>query len=277
MDGDGDGVACENPARSAGAGDNRGSSTPSRYAGRADNTPANSVLVPSPSSIPDGRFNRDRSPAGSAPATLMGEASSMTEIVGFAAVVDGDTLRINGLPVRLFGMDSFEAHQRCVSAGRESTECGQQATIELGRLVAGREVRCTPRSADSYNRTVATCLVGSTDLAREMIRRGLAVALPQYSLNYLDVERSAREARSGAYAGTFETPSAYRAGRQAAQPSAPAAILPSTQCQIRGNINNRGEQIYHLPTNRDWAKVRAEQLFCSEEDAIRAGFRPAGN
>ena len=49
-------------------------------------------------------------------------------------------------------------------------------------------------------------------------------------------------------------------------------------CLIKGNINNRGERIYHVPGSSWYARVKinrpGERWFCTEEEAIAAGWRP---
>lgn len=54
----------------------------------------------------------------------------------------------------------------------------------------------------------------------------------------------------------------------------------SGTCEIKGNISASRERIYHLPNNRyyDETKIdesRGERWFCSESEAIAAGWRPA--
>jgi hypothetical protein len=54
----------------------------------------------------------------------------------------------------------------------------------------------------------------------------------------------------------------------------------SGSCNIKGNINESGERIYHLPSNRYYDATgidesRGERWFCSVSEAIAAGWRPA--
>jgi hypothetical protein len=49
-------------------------------------------------------------------------------------------------------------------------------------------------------------------------------------------------------------------------------------CAIKGNINGRGERIYHVPGGRYYSATRIDPLwgerwFCSEADAVAAGWR----
>ena len=51
-------------------------------------------------------------------------------------------------------------------------------------------------------------------------------------------------------------------------------------CNIKGNVNTRGERIYHVPGQRYYKETRivanhGERWFCSEEEARRAGWRKA--
>ena len=49
-------------------------------------------------------------------------------------------------------------------------------------------------------------------------------------------------------------------------------------CNIKGNVNTRGERIYHVPGQKYYDKTRisashGERWFCSEEEARAAGWR----
>ena len=57
-------------------------------------------------------------------------------------------------------------------------------------------------------------------------------------------------------------------------------LLPdiSSTCLIKGNISAKGAKIYHLPGGRFYEATRinikaGEKYFCSEEEAIAAGWR----
>jgi hypothetical protein len=42
---------------------------------------------------------------------------------------------------------------------------------------------------------------------------------------------------------------------------------------IKGNINNKNEKIYHMPSQKYYDICKPEQWFKTEEEAKRAGFR----
>jgi len=60
-----------------------------------------------------------------------------------------------------------------------------------------------------------------------------------------------------------------------ARDSESAASCPSPD--IKGNINSRGERIYHVPGSRYYDQTIAEVWFCTEEEAEAAGFRAPKN
>ena len=102
------------------------------------------------------------------------------DIVGPAQVIDGDSIRVAGIEIRLYGIDAPEFRQICMRAGHPWA-CGRAATRFLESLAERRELRCRPREEDRYGRTVATCLVGGADLGDWLARNGLALDRPQYS------------------------------------------------------------------------------------------------
>jgi len=63
-----------------------------------------------------------------------------------------------------------------------------------------------------------------------------------------------------------------------AAPTAKPAAATADNCQIKGNINRKGDQIYHVPGSRDYEKTvidtgSGERMFCTEDEAKAAGWR----
>ncbi len=57
------------------------------------------------------------------------------------------------------------------------------------------------------------------------------------------------------------------------------AVPPDPSCAIKGNVNSKGEKIYHTPGSRyyDRTDIKPEEgdrWFCTEQEARDAGFRP---
>lgn len=48
-------------------------------------------------------------------------------------------------------------------------------------------------------------------------------------------------------------------------------------CDIKGNINSKGEKIYHTPQSPYYDRTKQEQWFCTEKEAVQAGFRAPRN
>src|SRR5215831_3877299 len=91
------------------------------------------------------RAHTDRAPADQPP------------IVGRAWIVDGDTVRIGGVSIRLEGIDAPEWDQSCTDPGGKAWLCGQVATRRLREHTRWQSLTCAPRAHDRYGRVVATC------------------------------------------------------------------------------------------------------------------------
>ncbi len=204
------------------------------------------------------------------------------EIEGAARIIDGDTLAIGAVHVRLSGIDAPESHQRCGGATGTDWDCGKAAAARLTTLTSGAAVRCDGDSRDRYDRLIATCRVGDDDLGREMVAEGLARAYVRYSDAYVADEAAAQRRGLGLWQGTAEAPWDYRAEAwrpAAGVAAAPVAAVPPPGCTIKGNITRSGARIYHLPGGPSYARTRidpgrGEAWFCDEAAAQAAGFRP---
>lgn len=208
------------------------------------------------------------------PARLSAAPSDTATVAGPARAVDGDTLDVAGQRVRLEGIDAPEYAQSCARAWIGSWECGKQAHRTLAKLVAGQTVTCQSKGQDKYGRMLGLCHVGGTDINAEMVRRGLAWAFVKYSSTYVAAEAEAKAAAAGIWQGSAEPAWVYRDRRWSlAEQAAPEG------CAIKGNVTGKGH-IYHMPWSPWYARVRietgrGERWFCSEEEAVAAGWRPA--
>ncbi len=121
-------------------------------------------------------------------------------------MIDGDSLVVNGVAIRLYGIDAPEYRQTCRRAG-EQWDCGVEAARALRSMLSGRDVTCRTRDEDRYGRVVAVCRAADLDLGAAMVRGGYALAYGDYEKD----EREARDARRGIWSSTFESPAAFRA------------------------------------------------------------------
>ncbi|MGL5862219.1 MAG: hypothetical protein ACRCY9_13285 [Phycicoccus sp.] len=81
--------------------------------------------------------------------------------------------------------------------------------------------------------------------------------------------------------GAARPPTPARTTRPPAAPAKPKPVVgDSASCSIKGNIAEDGEKIYHLPGQRYYDKTKIEEpagerWFCTEQDAVTAGWRQA--
>lgn len=105
-------------------------------------------------------------------------------------VTDGDTLRMNGVKIRLWGVDAPEKEQRGFD----------QAGAILAAVAQLRMVDCRIRAYDRYDRLVTQCLRRSDrlDIGKAVIESGWAKDYPRYSQGfYAAAENSARKSHKG--------------------------------------------------------------------------------
>ena len=132
---------------------------------------------------------------------------------GNVIAVDGDSLRPSegGADIRLHGIDAPELGQRCENAQGRQYNCGTAARNHLRKLIGGRDVTCKTMDVDRYGRTVAVCRAGDTELNRQMVLDGWALAYRQHEHRYIGNEATARNNRRGVWQGRFERPGDWRA------------------------------------------------------------------
>jgi micrococcal nuclease len=91
---------------------------------------------------------------------------------GNAIAIDGDTVSIMGVHVRLQGIDAEELNE----------PHGLQAKRSLQTIIYGG-ITCNLTGEKSYSRYVGTCYTkDGTDIGGEMVRLGQALDCPHYSL-----------------------------------------------------------------------------------------------
>lgn len=94
--------------------------------------------------------------------------------------------------------------------------CGQKSSNALFDFIARRALECVAVDRDRYNRTVAVCTIGDTDIAAWLVRNGLALDWPRYSKGgYADAQAEAKHEHRGMWGGSFKEPWNYRACRRA--------------------------------------------------------------
>lgn len=182
----------------------------------------------------------------------------LTESDTITKVVDGDTFELSsGAKVRMIGVDTPEVYGGVEPYGLEASDFSKQ-------LLSGRQVVLFKDVSDTdrYGRLLRYAFLQGDPLMvnERLVREGFANAMTyppdvEYAERFVEAERAAREQSIGMW--------------QESTTSSASCANP----QIKGNINSKGEKIYHLPDGRYYDATIAELMFCTEEEAAEAGFR----
>ncbi len=91
---------------------------------------------------------------------------------GKCHVIDGDTIIISGTKIRIAGIDAPELEH----------PWGKKSKFALIAMSKGKVVTAIIKEEVSYDRVVAKCLLpDGTDVAAELVRKGLALDWPKFS------------------------------------------------------------------------------------------------
>ena len=103
---------------------------------------------------------------------IVRQAESGQKVAGAAYVIDGDTIDVKGVRIRLFGIDAPEIDH----------PYGQKSKRALIKLCKGQRVIAEILENDHYDRTVARCFLSDgRDLSAELVKQGLALDWKKYS------------------------------------------------------------------------------------------------
>ena len=152
---------------------------------------------------------------GNTPAVMDAPAPSQVR------VFDADTVDIDGVRFRLFGIDAPESVQTCRAWGR-AWDCGAVATEALMSRAEG--MSCEGSDTDRYGRTIGVCGSDGEDLNAWLVANGWALAYRQYSEDYVNEEEQARSNKRGMHRGEFIEPWRWRQGERMEEEDTFAAI-----------------------------------------------------
>jgi len=139
---------------------------------------------------------------------------SAAPLRGRAQAIDGDTLRLGYLRVRLLGLDAPELDQTCHRPDGTEWPCGAEARAALASRLSIGPVECARYGRDAYGRTLGRCAAGGADLGANLVRSGWAISNDEY----LREAFSARGQRLGIWSGQFDQPVDWRRSHGAEQP-----------------------------------------------------------
>lgn len=169
-------------------------------------------------------------------------------------VIDGDSFdMVDGRRIRLLGIDAPERNY-CYY---------QEARHRLSQLINNKKVRLTDLVTDDYGRILANVFVSRTLVNQIMVEEGMAKFTYVTSPYYQQIKQASirsKNGKKGIYSPLCQN------------------TTPVTDCQIKANISSTGDKIYHLLACRDYGQTTineafGDQWFCSENEAIGAGFR----
>ncbi|MER2008392.1 MAG: thermonuclease family protein [Psychrobacillus sp.] len=224
--------------------------------------------------------------AEKAPQKEFSEATSSTthdvsklEEFPLVSVIDGDTIKIkyNGANenVRFLLIDTPETNHPKLG----EQPFGQDAKDFTKQLLKGQDtvfLEFDVSYRDKYNRLLAYIYTSDgKSLQEELLKQGLARVAYIYAPNtkHVDwfeaIQEKAQQQAIGIWSvENYVTSNGY--DKDAIEEKKPHGV---TDCTIKGNINSKGEKIYHVPGQQYYEMTVAEEMFCSKEEAEAAGFR----
>jgi micrococcal nuclease len=201
-------------------------------------------------------------------------------------VIDGDTIEVlteTGVRrVRYIGIDTPET----VHPNRQVECFGREASSKNKELVEGKWVRLEKdiNDTDRYGRWLRYVYVDDIFINYILVAGGYAKVFTyppdvKYSSVFLQAEREARLKGLGLWGVVCEQ---WNFDTELGSVPLTSQQSPLINCDIKGNINNQGDRIYHLPRCQSYTQTlitpeTGERWFCAESDAIAAGWRKAGN
>ncbi len=191
-------------------------------------------------------------------------------------VVDGDTIKLSdGRAVRYLGIDTPESVDP-----KKPVQClAEAASAKNKELVLGQKINLVfdQEKIDRYGRTLAYVFLDEKFINLELVEVGLARAYPYapnflHKKNFAEAQKRAQQNQLGLWSGICQK---YIPPKTSATT---ANIPPDKNCPIKGNLSSSGEKIYHLPEQKYYNNTRidsnaGEKWFCSETEAVGAGFR----
>ncbi|MEK3978294.1 thermonuclease family protein [Psychrobacillus sp. FSL K6-2836] len=215
------------------------------------------------------------------------QTSSNTEQipVEVVEVTDGDTIKVkyngNIEKVRYLLIDTPETNHHTL--GKQPL--GEEAKQRNKELLNSGDVTIefdVGNRLDDYGRMLAYIYVGGVSVQEMLLEEGLARVAYIFPPNtrYLDDFEKASQIAETKNIGVWKTEDYVTdRGFNAAVMSSNNAkeeIQKSGKCDIKGNINRQGKKIYHISSGKYYEQTNPEEWFCTEQEAIKAGFKKSG-
>ncbi|MGE7183091.1 thermonuclease family protein [Peribacillus sp. NPDC006672] len=213
------------------------------------------------------------------------EEKGKTFTAKIVRVVDGDTVKIkmtNGKEetVRLLLVDTPET----VHPSKPVQPFGPEAskfTKDLMPAGSNVEVETGIGERDKYGRLLAYFYVDGKMVNKLLLEKGLARVAYVYAPNtkYLDefedIQKQAQKDEVGIWSiENYATSKGFDDSKSGETSEKKNTVNSScNNPKIKGNINSKGNKIYHIPSGQYYEITKPEEMFCTEQDAQDAGFR----
>ncbi|MGQ4664896.1 thermonuclease family protein [Metabacillus halosaccharovorans] len=193
-------------------------------------------------------------------------------------VVDGDTLHvmISGKKetIRLLLVDTPET----VHPTKQVQPFGPEASNYMKEKLNGEEVQVELGigERDKYGRLLAYVYHDNQMINKLLLEKGLARVAYVFEPNtkYIDefneIQKQAQNEQVGIWSlENYATENGFQDETQVENDD-----TVNSGCTIKGNINSKGEKIYHTMQSPSYNVTKPEELFCTEKEAVEAGYRP---
>jgi micrococcal nuclease len=193
-------------------------------------------------------------------------------------VIDGDTIkvRVDGKSetVRFLLVDTPES----VHPNKPVQPFSKEASSHTKAMLNGSDVELELGigERDKYGRLLAYVYADGESVQESLLKNGLArvayVFEPntKYVEDFEKIQKQAQKEGIGIWSlENYTQEDGYISDDTVTEKEETA----DTKCTIKGNINSSGEKIYHVESGRYYKITKPEEWFCSEQEAIDAGFR----
>ena len=179
-------------------------------------------------------------------------------------VIDGDTIDLaDGRTVRYLNLDTPE-----LAKGQTADECFAIKAKEINEeLVLGKKVRLETdeNEMDRFGRILAYVYLDDLFVNQYLLAQGAAI----YQLDTVNLKHTETLVEA-----------ANQAHEQKKGLWQECALDPEVGCLVKGNLDKLDKRQYHLPGFRHYEQTvvnleHGDRWFCSEEEAIKAGFTKA--
>lgn len=179
-------------------------------------------------------------------------------------VTDGDTIELDdGRIIRYLNLDTPE-----LGLGEKPDQCFAQEAKKINEeLVLGKKIRLEldVNEMDRFGRTLAYVFVDDLFVNEALLSRGAA----EFQLDTVNL---------------VHQPVLVAAAQKAHQDKIgrwnKCAPSPKAGCLVKGNLDKNDHRWYHLPDFRHYDQIvinpeESDRWFCTEAEAIEAGFKKA--